>query len=240
MSTTALDSATGLTSDGARRRLASSGANAVQDVVQDPINRALKKSWAPVPWMLEAAILLQLALGEYVEASAIAFPLVFNAGLGFFQEGRAQATLEALKSRLAVTACYLRRLRSFRGYRRRLSRLTVEGIGFRDSQDPEPTFELPPLRCQQLTSGLSRSRPTAARGSPLSARAGPCQSRANALVETTVSDRKTTAADSAVEPPRKNLESGHWLTGTNNAFAPDITLLGRAARRNCVNCLATI
>jgi H+-transporting ATPase len=54
--------------------------------------------------MLEAAILLQLALGEYVEASAVAFLLVFNAGLGFFQEGRAQATIEALKSRLAVTA----------------------------------------------------------------------------------------------------------------------------------------
>jgi hypothetical protein len=26
-----------------------------------------------------------LALGEYVEASAVAFLLVFNAGLGFFQ-----------------------------------------------------------------------------------------------------------------------------------------------------------
>jgi H+-transporting ATPase len=93
-----------LTSDEARRRLAADGTNAVQDVVQDPINRALKKLWAPIPWMLEAAILLQLALGEYVEASAIAFLLVFNGGLGFFQEGRAQATLEALKSRLAVTA----------------------------------------------------------------------------------------------------------------------------------------
>lgn len=45
-----------------------------------------------------------MALGEYGEASAVAFLLVFNAGLGFFQEGRAQATLEALKSRLAVTA----------------------------------------------------------------------------------------------------------------------------------------
>jgi H+-transporting ATPase len=48
--------------------------------------------------------LLQLALGEYVEASAIAFLLVFNAGLGFLQEGRAQATLDALKSRLPLTA----------------------------------------------------------------------------------------------------------------------------------------
>jgi H+-transporting ATPase len=104
MSIAASDSTTGLTSDEARRRLATYGTNAVQDVVQHPINRALQKLWAPVPWMLEAAILLQLALGEYGEASAIAFLLVFNAGLGFFQEGRAQATLEALKSRLAVTA----------------------------------------------------------------------------------------------------------------------------------------
>jgi H+-transporting ATPase len=93
-----------MTSDEARRRLATSGTNAVQDVVQHPINRALKKLWAPVPWMLEAAVLLQLALGEYVEASAIAFLLLFNAGLGFFQEGRAQATLDALKSRLPLTA----------------------------------------------------------------------------------------------------------------------------------------
>jgi H+-transporting ATPase len=93
-----------LTSDEARRRLATNGTNAVQDVVQRPIYRALKKLWAPVPWMLEVAVLLQLALGEYVEASAIAFLLVFNAGLGFLQEGRAQATLDALKSRLPLTA----------------------------------------------------------------------------------------------------------------------------------------
>ncbi len=98
------DSATGLTSDDARRRLASDGANAVQDVVQRPVTRALKKLWAPVPWMLEAAVLLQLVLGEYVEASAVGFLLLLNATLGFLQEGRAQATLEALKSRLAVTA----------------------------------------------------------------------------------------------------------------------------------------
>jgi H+-transporting ATPase len=104
MSTEAPGSATGLTSKEAQRRLASNGTNVVQDSVEHPINRALKKLWAPVPWMLEAAVLLQLALGDYVEASAIALLLVFNAGLGFFQEGRAQATLEALKSRLAVTA----------------------------------------------------------------------------------------------------------------------------------------
>ena len=47
---------------------------------------------------------LAIALHEYVEAAVIAGLLVFNAALGFFQEGRAQATLAALKSRLALTA----------------------------------------------------------------------------------------------------------------------------------------
>jgi len=104
MSSTVPDSPAGLTSDEARRRLEANGTNVVQDVVQNPIRRALKKLWAPVPWMLEAAVVLQLALGEYVEASVIAVLLLFNTGLGFFQEGRAQATLEALKSRLPLTA----------------------------------------------------------------------------------------------------------------------------------------
>jgi H+-transporting ATPase len=93
-----------LPSKEAARRLAVDGANAIPDIVQHPICRVAAKLWAPVPWMLEAAVLLQLALGEYIEASAVAFLLVFNAGLGLFQEGRAQATLDALKSRLAVTA----------------------------------------------------------------------------------------------------------------------------------------
>ena len=43
-------------------------------------------------------------LGKYVEAAIIAALLVFNAALGLFQESRAQATLAALKSRLALNA----------------------------------------------------------------------------------------------------------------------------------------
>jgi H+-transporting ATPase len=58
--------------------------------------------------MLEAAIVLEVVLGKYVEASVIAVLLAFNAALGFFQEGRAQATLAALKSRLALNAAVQR------------------------------------------------------------------------------------------------------------------------------------
>ncbi|MGA3168945.1 MAG: HAD-IC family P-type ATPase [Terriglobia bacterium] len=95
---------TGLTSDEARRRLEKFGPNAVPDTALHPLRRALTKFWAPVPWMLEAAIVLEVALGKYVEAAIIAVLLAFNAILGFFQEGRAQATLAALKSRLALNA----------------------------------------------------------------------------------------------------------------------------------------
>ena len=94
----------GLTTDEARRRLAKSGPNAMPDTSAHPIRMALDKFWAPVPWMLEVAIVVELALGKYVEAGIIALLLVFNAALGLFQESRAQATLAALKSRLALTA----------------------------------------------------------------------------------------------------------------------------------------
>jgi H+-transporting ATPase len=94
----------GLSSDEARARLAKYGANAMPDTALRPWRRALAKFWAPVPWMLEGAIVLQVALHDYVEAAVIAGLLVFNAALGFFQEGHAQATLAALKSRLALTA----------------------------------------------------------------------------------------------------------------------------------------
>jgi H+-transporting ATPase len=74
------------------------------DTALHPLRMALAKFWAPVPWMLEAAIGLELILGKYVEAGIIALLLIFNALLGFFQESRAQTTLAALKSRLALCA----------------------------------------------------------------------------------------------------------------------------------------
>ncbi|MBF9233489.1 HAD-IC family P-type ATPase [Microvirga alba] len=94
----------GLTSGEASRRLHTFGPNAQPDTAAHPLRRALSKFWAPVPWMLEAAIVIEIALGEYVEASIIGGLLIFNAALGLFQEGRAQATLAVLKSRLALNA----------------------------------------------------------------------------------------------------------------------------------------
>ena len=39
----------------------------------------LGKFWAPVPWMLEAVIVIELCLHDYIEAVVIAILLVFNA-----------------------------------------------------------------------------------------------------------------------------------------------------------------
>jgi H+-transporting ATPase len=94
----------GLTTVEAQLRLQKSGPNSMPDTALHPLRMALEKFWAPVPWMLEAAVGLELILGQYVEAAIIAALLVFNATLGFFQESRAQATLAALKSRLALNA----------------------------------------------------------------------------------------------------------------------------------------
>ena len=74
------------------------------DTSTHPLRNALTKFWAPVPWLLEASIVLELVLHKYYEAAVIAALLVFNAALAYFQEGRAQATLAALKSRLALNA----------------------------------------------------------------------------------------------------------------------------------------
>ncbi len=94
----------GLTSGEAEGLLAKVGPNAMPDETLHPLRRAVDKLWAPVPWMLEAAIALELLLHKFAEAAIIAGLLVFNAALGFFQEGKAQATLAALKARLALNA----------------------------------------------------------------------------------------------------------------------------------------
>ncbi len=103
-STANVDQTRGLTSDEVHRRLEKFGPNAMPDTTLHPLRMALEKFWAPVPWMLEAAIVLELVLGKYVEAAIIAVLLVFNAALGLIQESRAEATLAALKSRLALNA----------------------------------------------------------------------------------------------------------------------------------------
>ena len=94
----------GLSNAEAARLLRESGPNAIPDEQPGFWSTVAPKFVAPVPCLLESAIALQIYLGEYLEAAVIAVLLIFNAALGLLQEGRAKATLAALKARLALRA----------------------------------------------------------------------------------------------------------------------------------------
>lgn len=96
--------APGLTNTEAAERLATDRANTVADAAVHPLHDVISKCWAPVPWLLEAAVILQLVLHDYTEALIVFGLLAFNAVLDYFESSRAQETLAALKSRLASTA----------------------------------------------------------------------------------------------------------------------------------------
>jgi H+-transporting ATPase len=92
----------GLSSAEAKRSLAEFGPNAVAEEHVHPAIRFARHFWAPVPWMLEATIILQIVIGERLEALMIAALLLLNVGLGLFQESRADTALALLKRRLTL------------------------------------------------------------------------------------------------------------------------------------------
>ncbi|MDA8076590.1 MAG: plasma-membrane proton-efflux P-type ATPase, partial [Actinomycetota bacterium] len=94
----------GLTSAEAAERLGAFGPNAVAEARPNRLLALARGFWGLVPWMLEAAIGIELYLGNWVEAVVIAALLVFNAGLSFFQQNKAQRALDLLRQRLNVTA----------------------------------------------------------------------------------------------------------------------------------------
>ncbi len=98
----------GLSSEEAARRLRQYGPNQVGANRHPAWLILLRKFWSPVPWMLEAAIVLQLVLGKPDEAIVMAVLLGFNAILGFSQEQRANRALELLRSKLEIRARVLR------------------------------------------------------------------------------------------------------------------------------------
>ncbi len=102
--TLATNSKSGLTSAEAQARLKQFGPNAVVEEKTHPARQFLERFWAPIPWLLEATIIIQLFLGERVEAAVIGGLLVLNAVLSLLQEGRAQKALALLRQQLHVKA----------------------------------------------------------------------------------------------------------------------------------------
>ncbi len=100
--TTASGVPAGLTTAQAAELLSKYGPNAVAEERAHPLRALAGKFWAPVPWMLEAAVVLEILLDRNIEAGVIAGLLVFNAALSFVQENHAQRALALLRRRLTI------------------------------------------------------------------------------------------------------------------------------------------
>lgn len=105
---TSADRPVGLTTAEAEQRLHQYGPNRVEMERRHPLLILFSKLWAPVPWMLEATVVLEILAHKRDEAIIISALLVFNAILSFVQENQANRALDLLKSRLSVQARVLR------------------------------------------------------------------------------------------------------------------------------------
>ncbi len=98
----------GISSDRAERLLAEFGDNAIEEHHANPLLKLLSYFWGPIPWMIEIAALLSLAVRHWEDFAIILVMLALNAGVGFFEEHKADNAIEALKKRLAPDARVLR------------------------------------------------------------------------------------------------------------------------------------
>ncbi|WP_127902087.1 plasma-membrane proton-efflux P-type ATPase [Solirhodobacter olei] len=104
----ATDIETGLTGAEAAARLSRFGPNALQEKHQSLLSRISGYFWGPIPWLIEAAAILSLMLADWADFAVIAAMLLVNAGVGFFEENKADNAIALLKQKLAPSARVLR------------------------------------------------------------------------------------------------------------------------------------
>ncbi len=98
----------GLSSEEAAKRLRQFGPNALEEKKRSALLRLLGYFWGPIPWMIEIAAILSSVVRHWDDFWIIVALLVFNAGVGFWQEYTAGNAVEALKKQLAMKARVLR------------------------------------------------------------------------------------------------------------------------------------
>src|SRR5215471_4084623 len=102
------DPKTGLNPGQLQERLSQYGPNALPEEKKTALSAFLAYFWGPIPWMIEAAALMALIVGDWGDFTIITSLLLFNALLGFWEEHAASNALDALKSSLALKARALR------------------------------------------------------------------------------------------------------------------------------------
>jgi len=94
----------GLTSQEAQKRLQEFGPNAILEKKINPILKFFTYFWGPIPWMIEIAAILSAIVHHWEDFWIIMTMLLINAGVGFWQEYKADNAIELLKKKLALKA----------------------------------------------------------------------------------------------------------------------------------------
>lgn len=92
----------GLTQAEAAKRLTRYGPNELEEKKTNAFLKFLSYFWGPIPWMIEAAVILSAVAQHWPDFGIILTLLVANAVVGFWEEHQAGNAIEALKAKLAI------------------------------------------------------------------------------------------------------------------------------------------
>ena len=98
----------GLSQAEAEKRLAQYGPNEIAEKKTNVFLKFLSYFWGPIPWMIEAAVILSGVVRHWLDFFIILFLLFSNAMIAFWEEHQAGNEIAALKAKLAKIACVLR------------------------------------------------------------------------------------------------------------------------------------
>ncbi|RBO51517.1 plasma-membrane proton-efflux P-type ATPase [Rhodovulum sp. BSW8] len=98
----------GLSTAEAAARLGRFGPNTLAEEHRSLFKRIFGYFWGPIPWLIEIAAILSLILSDWADFGVILAMLLVNAGVGFFEENKADSAIALLKQKLAPAARVLR------------------------------------------------------------------------------------------------------------------------------------
>jgi H+-transporting ATPase len=94
----------GLTQAEAQKRLTEYGPNEIEEKKTNLFLKFLSYFWGPIPWMIEAAVILSAVARHWPDFGIILLLLMANAVVGFWEEHQASNAIAALKAKLAIKA----------------------------------------------------------------------------------------------------------------------------------------
>jgi H+-transporting ATPase len=85
----------GLTQAEAEKRLTQYGPNELEEKKTNPVLKFLTYFWGPIPWMIEAAVILSAVARHWPDFGIILVLLLANAVVGFWEERQAGNAIAA-------------------------------------------------------------------------------------------------------------------------------------------------